>query len=88
MVVDMATAASRNLLAISLARQAARTGDGRRLRESMELSLREASSALGVNPATLSRWERALHQPKGQRAVRYGDMLTSWLAASMGEAEA
>lgn len=84
----MTTAASRNLLAISLARQAARTGDGRRLRESMDLLLREASSALGVNPATLSRWERAMHQPKGQRAVAYGDMIQFWLAATMGEAEA
>lgn len=68
-------------LPLILARRACRTGSGRQLRIRAGLTLREAAQDIGVNPGTLSRWERSLEMPKGNRAGRYGAHLERLLAA-------
>jgi hypothetical protein len=55
---------------ISRARRLARSGEGRRIREEAGLTVREMSSAVGVVPATISRWERGLGRPVRGSAVR------------------
>ena len=50
------------------------TGRGRRLRERAGLSIRELAGLLGVDAATLSRWENGRTHPRGSGAAR-------WLAA-------
>ena len=67
--------------AITLARRACRTGAGRQLRTRAGLTLREAALDVGVNPGTLSRWERSLEMPKGYRAARYAAHLERLIAA-------
>jgi DNA-binding transcriptional regulator YiaG len=72
------------LLSVSLARDACRSGDGRRLREAMGLSLRETAAALRVSPSSMSRWERGLEAPKGPRAIAYARLLTDWVELARG----
>lgn len=65
---------------IWLGRQAAADGTVRQLRLAQRLSLREAGAALGVDAATLSRWERGMAVPRGAAAERVG----RWVAAGIG----
>jgi DNA-binding transcriptional regulator YiaG len=57
---------------LTVARQASRNGDLRAMRQQLDLSVREAAAAVGVNVATWSRWERALTRPTGAAAQRLG----------------
>lgn len=61
-------------------RQAARSGEGRRLRVSLDLSLRDGAKRIGVDASTLSRWERGLSRPRSNQALRYGDVIAGWLS--------
>jgi transcriptional regulator with XRE-family HTH domain len=70
---------SRALGSVAILRRANRDGNGRRLREEMRISLREAATALGVSSGSLSKWERNLEQPKGDRAIAYAQLLATWL---------
>lgn len=65
---------------ISLGRQAAADGTLKQLRSSQRLTTREAGAALGVDAATVSRWERGLSVPRGAAAERVG----RWVAAGIG----
>jgi DNA-binding transcriptional regulator YiaG len=76
-----ATTARASQLPLILARRACRTGAGRQIRLQAGLTLREAALDVGVNPGTLSRWERGLEMPKGGRAGRYGAYIERLIAA-------
>jgi DNA-binding XRE family transcriptional regulator len=76
-----ATTARASQLPLILARRACRTGSGRQLRLRAGVTLREAAEDIGVDPGTLSRWERGLEMPKGTRARLYGAHLERLLAA-------
>lgn len=66
-------------LAVSLARRYCKNGEGRRLRLEMLLSAREAARALNMSVSQISRWERGLTVPQGERALAYGRLLGLWL---------
>jgi DNA-binding transcriptional regulator YiaG len=59
------------------ARRRARSGEGRRLREAAGLSLRELAAQVGVDAATLDRWERGLARPRRAAALRYQTVLAA-----------
>jgi transcriptional regulator with XRE-family HTH domain len=52
------------------------SGEGRRLRERAGLSLREEAEAIGVDPATLARWELGLCRPRTDAALRWEALLS------------
>jgi transcriptional regulator with XRE-family HTH domain len=52
-------------------RRLAREGRGRFLREAAGLSLRELAAAIGVDVATLSRWEHGSSRPRTRAAMRW-----------------
>jgi len=58
------------------ARRQAQSGEGRRLREAAQLSLRELASQIGVDAATLDRWERGQTRPRHAAALKYQAALT------------
>lgn len=62
---------------VSCARRLCFDGGGRRLREQAQLTLRELAGAVGVDPATLHRWETAAAVPRGDAAVRWIDALAA-----------
>jgi transcriptional regulator with XRE-family HTH domain len=52
-------------------RQLGSEGRGRRLRERAGLSVSELSRALGVDVATLSRWETGKAKPRPEGALKW-----------------
>ncbi len=52
-------------------RQLARSGEARRIREAAGLSLRELAAAVGVDAASISRWERGLSAPRVHHALAW-----------------
>ncbi len=69
-------------LAISTARQLARDGGGRRIRELAGLSRRELARMVATSEVNVWRWEETGRQPRGQLAVRYGAALSALLKAN------
>jgi transcriptional regulator with XRE-family HTH domain len=59
------------LQAVVRGRRLGREGRGRFLREAAGLSLRDLAHAVGVDVATLSRWERGVARPRHAAAVRW-----------------
>ncbi len=53
------------------ARDAARTGRARRLREASGLSQVEVARLVGVRPSTINRWEAQERVPHGDVAIRW-----------------
>lgn len=46
------------------------------IRLSSGIGLREMARTVGVDPATILKWERAEHRPSGEAAVRWADELS------------
>jgi DNA-binding transcriptional regulator YiaG len=65
----------RDLLFIAAAREAAKTGEARRLREAAGLSQVEVALTVGVTSQAVNRWESRSRSPRGRAAVRYGRLL-------------
>ncbi len=57
------------------ARDAARTGRARRLREAAGVSQAECARLANVWPSTVNRWERLERVPHGDNAVRWALVL-------------
>src|SRR5262249_2340366 len=66
------------------ARRRARSGEGRRLRQAAGLSLRELAAQVGVDAATLDRWERGQARPRRAAALRYQRVLSALANAVSG----
>jgi DNA-binding transcriptional regulator YiaG len=56
-------------------RRRCRSGEARQIRVSAGLSLPEMAEPVGVDQATVSRWERGARLPRGKAALRYADLL-------------
>lgn len=67
-----------DLFLIAEAREAARSGRGRRLREALELAQTEVAAAVKVSSPTISRWEDGTRVPSGERAVRWAKLLRAF----------
>lgn len=57
------------------ARSLAANGLGRAIRLAADASLSEVGEAVGVSGPTISRWENGKRRPRGDRAVRYAQVL-------------
>lgn len=70
------------LLLISAARRHAKTGTGRAIRKAAGLSLSDIGGAVGANESTVWRWEEAECLPRGDRAVKWAEVLAELDAAA------
>jgi DNA-binding transcriptional regulator YiaG len=57
------------------ARDLARSGRAKAIREAAGLSLAELGAALGVNGSTIGRWEAGERAPRADAARRYAKLL-------------
>jgi DNA-binding transcriptional regulator YiaG len=64
-----------NLVRLADVREAARSGEARRLRLSAGLSLGEVAREIRVAVPTVLRWETGERRPRGKAALRYGRLL-------------
>lgn len=71
-----------DLLQISSARQAAKSGEASEIRRAAGLSQAEVASVVGVTASAVSRWEGGDRLPRGMRARRYAVLLDSLKAAA------
>jgi transcriptional regulator with XRE-family HTH domain len=60
---------------LQTARTLGPTGRGRRVREQARLSLADLAAFVGVDPVTLSRWERGLARPRRPYAQRWAEIV-------------
>lgn len=58
-------------VALAEVRQLAHSGRARMVRESAEITLSEVARDVGVDPSTISRWERGLDKATGDQALRW-----------------
>src|SRR5215213_165398 len=61
------------------------SGGAREIRQAARIGLREAAVHLGVNPGTLSMWERGLTCPSPRDAERWGELLERLAAVAGGD---
>jgi DNA-binding transcriptional regulator YiaG len=73
----------KNFLRLTFVRRAAQNGTARRLRQESGASLAEIGRACNVSKGTLSRWERGLATPRGDAALRYGEVLSALSAGQV-----
>lgn len=64
-----------DLVEIAAVRSLCKTGHARRIREGAHVSIRELGKALGVSHSLVARWEVGDRKPRGDVALRYGDLL-------------
>ncbi len=69
------------IASLVLARRLARTGEGRRLREEVGLGAREVADEVGIDVATLYRWEPGQTRPGAGAATRWVEVLRDAAAA-------
>ena len=62
---------------VSAARDACRTGEGRRLRQALGLKVTEVAEKAGISASLLSRWERGERLPNTENALGYADALAA-----------
>jgi DNA-binding transcriptional regulator YiaG len=60
---------------LSRLRRMCESGAALMIRESAGVSLAEVAEPVDVARSTISRWERSLSVPRGERALRYLDLL-------------
>jgi DNA-binding transcriptional regulator YiaG len=64
-----------DLTKLVTARRLARTGEGRRIRERADLTVKELAAAAGIDTGTLHRWEDGRTTPRAPAALRWVDAL-------------
>ncbi len=69
------TLTAQDLTRLARVRSLARSGAARAARLAAGLSLVEVAEVVGVQPATVSRWERGVRSPHGDAALRYADFI-------------
>lgn len=67
--------ASDDLIRLADTRAAAAAGAARSLRLAAGLSLGEVARELGVSVSCVFRWETGERRPRGDAALRYGELL-------------
>ncbi|MDQ3342190.1 MAG: helix-turn-helix domain-containing protein [Actinomycetota bacterium] len=66
---------ARDLVRLSAARAASRSGDARRLRVAAGLTQAEVAEVCGVTQGAVSHWEAGTRVPRGTAARRYARLL-------------
>jgi transcriptional regulator with XRE-family HTH domain len=56
-------------------RRIPRPARARAIRKAAGVSIRRVAEELGVDFATVYRWERGLNRPTGERRIAYGNLL-------------
>ncbi len=64
-----------SVLQISRVRSLTRSGAARTVRIAAGLTLGELAEAVGVSPTTIWRWEQGQRSPRGEPAIKYGELL-------------
>jgi transcriptional regulator with XRE-family HTH domain len=64
-----------DLLLLMEAREFARSGRGRRIRELAGVSQEALGDACGVGASAVCRWERGTRSPRGRAAIAYARTL-------------
>jgi DNA-binding transcriptional regulator YiaG len=64
-----------DLLRLAKARQLSRTGEALAIRLRSALGLQEVAEAAGITANTLRTWEQGSARPRGERALRWLDVL-------------
>ena len=67
--------ATDDLVRLANVRAATHAGAARSLRLAAGLSLREVAANVGVGVSTVYRWENGERRPRGEAAIRYGELL-------------
>jgi len=70
-----ATSSIESTITLALLRRSAANGTARRLREANALSLADVAAAVGTSKGSISKYERGLQAPRGERAHRYAVLL-------------
>ncbi len=69
------------MLALTVLRQLCASGEARRIRLALGLSLTEIADAVSADTSTIHRWERGQRAPRrSARALAYADLLGRLLA--------
>lgn len=63
------------LMRLAAARRLASTGEALRIREAAGLTRAEVARVVGVDRATVSRWEDGSRRPTGDAALRFAELL-------------
>jgi transcriptional regulator with XRE-family HTH domain len=71
----MATALSEDLALALQGREWARSGRGARIRRVAGVTQAQLAREIGVDPMTVSRWERGERVPRDAQAIRYARVL-------------
>lgn len=69
--------AQTQILRLARVRAAVTSGEAQRLREAAQLSIGEVARECGVDHSTVWRWERGTRLPRGERALKYGELIDS-----------
>jgi len=69
------TTPSKTVVQLAAVREWVRTGRCRQIREHANVSQGEVARAVGVEPATVCRWEAGQRMPQGDAAIRYLEVL-------------
>lgn len=74
-----------NVGEVTWARNLAKSGAARLIREGAGLSTAELAAELGVSPGAVSLWERGLRTPRGDVAGRYAQVLQTLIGGDASE---
>jgi len=69
------TTTSRAVQQVAEAKALIASGEARRLREALNLSLLDVARHVIADPSTIGRWERGERNPRGVSAIRYCRLL-------------
>jgi DNA-binding transcriptional regulator YiaG len=68
-----------NLRLLRWVRQMTASGQAKAIRQAADVSQGEAATFVRVSDATISRWESGQRTPRGEAALRYGQLLRGLL---------
>ncbi len=69
---------------LAVLRRLTTNGTARRLRQDAGLSLADVAKDVGVGAPTILRWETGQRVPRGDRALRYADVLADLASTLSG----
>jgi len=75
------TTTKTRLQRLAAVRRLCATGEARQIRESSKLSLSEVADDVAVTPTAIWGWETGSRKPRGDAALRYGEVLDSLRAS-------